>query len=86
VVQTGAIQDRWERLIGIVKLDGEDVNLHMLNRGMAWHYKRYADEQTPNDRSRYANAEEAAQKSRLGLWSDTSPVPPWEWRKRRVNR
>jgi hypothetical protein len=28
----------------------------------------------------YYDAQEAAQKQRLGLWSDPEPVPPWEWR------
>ena len=30
-------RDRWMRLIGIVRLAGEDMNLHMVDRGLAWH-------------------------------------------------
>ena len=40
-------RDRWKRLIGVIRLDGEDMNLHLVERGLAWHYKRYADEQKP---------------------------------------
>jgi len=75
-------RDRWKRLIGIIRLDGEDVNLHLVERGLAWHYKRYADEQSPDDRSAYSAAQEAAKRAKRGLWSDPAPVPPWDWRKR----
>ena len=67
--------DRWDRLIGVIRLDGEGINLHMVDRGMAWHFKRYAREQTPEDRETYSAAEIAAQGARRGLWSDSTPVP-----------
>jgi endonuclease YncB( thermonuclease family) len=66
----------------VVKLSGEDVNLHMVDRGLAWHYKRYQDEQTPSVRNAYCASEKAAQDVRRGLWSDPEPIPPWEWRRR----
>ena len=75
-------RDRWKRLIGVVRLAGEDMNLHRVDRGLAWHHKRYADEQSPGDRDAYSAAEIAARGARRGLWSDPAPVPPWEWRKR----
>jgi len=76
------MRDRWMRLIGIVRLAGEDMNLHMVDRGLAWHYKQYADEQDPSDRDAYSAAEKTAQEARRGLWSDPEPVPPRVWRKR----
>jgi endonuclease YncB( thermonuclease family) len=75
-------QDRWNRLIGNLYVDGEDVGLLMVERGMAWHFKRYADEQSARDREAYSGAENAARASKRGLWSDPQPVPPWEWRRR----
>ena len=75
-------KDRWNRLIGIIRLDGEDQNLHLVERGLAWHYKRYADEQSRTNQTAYDAAERAARDARRGLWSDPNPVPPWEWRKR----
>jgi endonuclease YncB( thermonuclease family) len=75
-------RDRWKRLIGVVKLDGVDQNLHLVERGLAWHYKKYEAEQSPGDRDAYSAAEKAAQGARRGLWSDPEPIPPWEWRKR----
>ncbi|TXH13577.1 MAG: hypothetical protein E6R03_11065 [Hyphomicrobiaceae bacterium] len=48
---------------------------------MAWHYKKYANEQLPSDRVRYEESEKKAKESNLGLWKDDAPIPPWEWRK-----
>jgi endonuclease YncB( thermonuclease family) len=50
---------------------------------MAWHYKRYEKEQTPEDRAAYAAAEDKARQAGRGLWRDRMPVPPWEWREAR---
>ena len=58
-----------------------DAGLQQIRDGMAWHYKDYEREQSTEDRARYAAAETKARELRAGLWADTSPVPPWEWRK-----
>lgn len=63
-----------------VFLRDSDVNLKMLEGGMAWHYKQYAKEQSPADRTRYAQAEELARTKKVGLWRDVHPIPPWEFR------
>ncbi len=73
--------DRYGRVVGKVLLDGTDLNLVQINRGLAWHYKVYAHEQTREDRARYAAAEEVARSERRGLWRDAEPTPPWDWRK-----
>ena len=74
--------DRWDRLIGNVLVDDEDVGLVMIKRGMAWHSRRYVDEQTPGEFKAYAAAEDAARAAKKGVWSDPRPIPPWEWRNR----
>jgi hypothetical protein len=60
-----------------------DANLEMISAGLAWRYKQYQGEHSEEDRERYAAAEEAAQSRKAGLWYDTEPSPPWEWRKRK---
>lgn len=75
-------RDRYGRLIGVILLDSADINLHMVDRGMAWHYKRYQAEQTPDGRESYAAAEGDAREAKRGLWSDPEPVAPWDWRRR----
>lgn len=57
-----------------------DVGLMQIQQGMAWWYRKYAKEQEPKDRADYEIAETMAKMKRLGLWSDKSPVPPWEYR------
>ena len=68
--------DRYGRKVGTVFVDGHDVGLLQLERGMAWHYKAYEREQSPDDRARYAAAEENARASGVGLWRDAKPVAP----------
>ena len=34
-------QDRYQRVLGKVLLDGQDVNLKQIKAGLAWHYKQY---------------------------------------------
>lgn len=72
--------DRYGRAIGKVFGQNGDVNLALIKRGMAWHYKRYAHEQSPKDAEAYASAERDANKSEVGLWHDPNPMPPWRYR------
>jgi endonuclease YncB( thermonuclease family) len=58
-----------------------DANYQQIAAGMAWHDKEYEREQSPEDRARYAAAESEARESKAGLWADSDPVPPWDWRK-----
>ncbi len=76
-------RDRYKRLVSKVVVAGTDCNLRQVQLGMAWHYKKYEREQEVEDRSLYAQAEYLAQRDKLGLWSDVSPVAPWDFRKKR---
>jgi endonuclease YncB( thermonuclease family) len=75
-------EDRYGRTVGKVLVDGRDVNLELVTRGFAWWYRKYANEQSAEDRALYEAAENAARAASRGLWSDPQPIPPWEWRKR----
>jgi|APFre7841882724_1041349.scaffolds.fasta_scaffold142238_2 endonuclease YncB( thermonuclease family) len=72
--------DKYGRVIGKVLVNGQDVNLEQVRRGCGWHYKKYQNEQILDDRLSYIAAEESARASRVGLWTDNEPMPPWEWR------
>ncbi len=74
-------RDRYGRQIGKVMVNGRDVNLVQVERGMAWFYRQYQRDQSPNDRKRYEAAEDAARAGKRGLWRDAAPVPPWEFRR-----
>ena len=73
--------DQYGRLVGKISLDGKDINLEQVKAGMAWHYKFYEDEQTPEDRELYARAEAEARAARRGLWQDPNPTEPYQFRR-----
>lgn len=70
-------KDRYGRTLAKVRCDGIDANTEQVRQGMAWVYRKYA----PKDSPLYA-AENEAKMARRGLWADTDPLPPWEWRHR----
>lgn len=68
--------DRYGRTVGEVILpDGRLLGHEMVGRGMAWWYRQYA----PTDRE-LARLEGEARAARRGLWEQSSPIPPWDWR------
>ena len=73
-------RDRYGRTIGVILVDGHDVNLEQVRTGMSWWYRQYAKEQKSEDRKLYELAEVDARAAKRGLWADNAPVPPWEWR------
>ena len=77
---TGSKFDRYGRFLGKITRMDLDVNLEMINSGFAWHYKKYAREQSLFDRKRYSDAELLARRQMIGLWSEVNPVPPWDFR------
>jgi endonuclease YncB( thermonuclease family) len=80
VTVTWSKRDRYRRIVGKVSVNARDVCLEQIKSGMAWHYKYYQSEQTSEDRALYADAEVEAKTSKRGLWIDSNPIPPWEFR------
>lgn len=74
-------QDGYGRILGRVSGPAGDVNLAQIHAGMAWHYKHYAKDQLASERAAYAKAEEHARLTGRGLWADSDPTPPWDWRR-----
>lgn len=58
-----------------------DVGHAQVIVGLAWWFRRYANEQSPDDRGRYESDETEARLRKRGLWHEKQPVPPWDWRK-----
>lgn len=74
-------RDGYNRVLGQVFIGScRDVNLQLLQSGVAWFYRAYACDLDSVRRSRYAQAEADAQRLRLGLWRQISPVAPWVYR------
>ena len=78
--------DWYGRILGIVIVDGEDVNLDQVEAGMAWYYKKHQREQSPSDRIEYSDAELDARRHKVGLWVDSNPMPPWDYRQAEQDR
>lgn len=68
-------RDRYKRVLGIVHLGEDDINLQMVREGCAWHYSYF-------DKTKaYADAQVEARAAKRGLWAAHDPVNPYEWRK-----
>ncbi|MBI5791664.1 MAG: thermonuclease family protein [Rhodocyclales bacterium] len=73
--------DKYRREVCVVFVDSQDANLAQVKAGMGWWYRKYQKEQTVQQRAEYEAAEAAAIKGMVGLWQETDPIAPWEWRK-----
>lgn len=69
--------DQYGRRVARVLVGGRDVSLELVKAGLAWHYKHYLSDFL------LAKAEERARAQKIGLWSMSNPIPPWEYRHRR---
>lgn len=67
-------EDKYGRVVGTVWVGDYNINQELVRRGMAWVYTQYAH--SPG----MLALQQEAHLARRGLWSDTNPVPPWEWR------
>ena len=85
-------RDRYGRIVGQVMVADPsctathcpktvDAGLQQIEAGMAWWYRKYAREQEPGDAAAYERAEARARAMRIGLWAESNPVPPWDWRR-----
>lgn len=78
VQTTGA--KTYNREVCLLKKDGRDINLEMVRAGYAWAYKQYLNRPHASE---YLETEKEARANKRGLWQQTNPIPPWEWRKER---
>jgi len=73
-------KDRYQRILGKVILEKQDICLAMISDGMAWHYKDYEKEQSKTDRDLYSQAEVKAREAKRGLWQSKNNMKPSEFR------
>ena len=89
-------RDRYGRIVGVVWVRAPDMQcasepcpktldagLYLVTVGLAWWYRRYAREQTLQQRAAYEKAERQARTEGAGLWRQPRPVAPWQWRRQR---
>ena len=75
VVVESSGSDQYGRVLGDVRVNGVDVNEAVVRQGLAWPYDLGSVD------PRIVAAERVARAERAGLWSDPSPMPPWQWRR-----
>ncbi|HGV9289462.1 TPA: thermonuclease family protein [Enterobacter hormaechei] len=66
--------DRYGRVLGMVETKFINVNRTMVIYGAAWVYDKYNTDKSLPD------LQKEAQEQKRGLWADSDPLPPWEWR------
>lgn len=69
--------DKYGRTVGIVLINGENLNEEIVSHGHGWVYRKYCTADYCND---WLKLEETARDARIGLWEDKKPQPPWDWR------
>jgi len=67
--------DRYGRTLARVQCNHRDASLHQVRGGHAWAFDRYLTDPA------IKAAEADARQHRRGLWRQSSPTPPWDYRK-----
>ena len=67
--------DRYGRTVAKVHCAGMNANAEQIRAGLAWAYRKYLHDQS------LLVLENEAQVAKRGLWIDSDPVSPWEFRK-----
>lgn len=70
--------DQYKRAVAVIRYNGRDINREMVSEGLAWAYRRHLE---GTYASEYIGGENQARSIRAGLWRDSNPQPPWEFRK-----
>jgi endonuclease YncB( thermonuclease family) len=66
--------DRYGRTVARVNCNGVDANAGQVQAGMAWAFTKYLTDPA------IRQLEDEARRTHRGLWADSAPVAPWEWR------
>ncbi|WP_051284035.1 thermonuclease family protein [Desulforegula conservatrix] len=69
--------DKYGRSVGIIYLGNKTINEEMVKKGHAWVYRRYCSK---SECRKWIDLEEEAKRDKKGLWNDSDPLPPWEFR------
>lgn len=70
-------RDDYGRTLGVLSVNGLNLNLAMVRKGWAWAYRGFTTD-------RYVRAQRQAKSARRGLWAlpPDQRVPPWRFRHR----
>ncbi len=69
--------DKFGRLIASVNRSGQNINQLLVEKGLAWVHIYYCNKEICKI---WKTKQGNARKQRIGLWSKSQPVPPWQWK------
>ena len=70
-------EDGYGRVIATCYAGGTDLGQELVDKGLAWAFRRYSTE--------YVDEETQAKSRAIGIWSDDF-LPPWDYREAQWNR
>ena len=70
--------DRYGRSVALIFVNAQSLNEALIKNGFAWVYREYCKESFCDD---WLNLEIVARYGKIGLWSESNPTPPWEFRR-----
>lgn len=76
-------EDAYGRTVALVARGEHVLNSDLVAAGLAWVYPRYCKRDFCDG---WKNSERSARDGKKGLWLDTRPDPPWQWKRSRKGR
>lgn len=73
-------KDQYGRTVGVV-FGSKNINLQLLQEGQAWVYEEYISN-CRTSAPQLRQAQITARQNRVGLWAQTNPCPPWDYRRK----
>jgi micrococcal nuclease len=82
--------DQYGRIVGLISVDGRNINQEQVKRGMAWVSAGWRKRRQPTSEPSeghipaddfYINLQNEARQAHRGLWEQPNPQIPWRWRK-----
>ncbi len=71
-------RDSYGRTVAVVARGGTVLNQELVWAGLAWVYPRYCKKTVCTS---WKEGERLAREGKTGLWQDTHPDPPWQWKR-----
>lgn len=75
--------DKYGRTVALVYVDGKCLNEMLIENGYAWVYTKYCKDDSCK---LWKLKEQVARNNNMGLWADSNPIPPWDYRKSNRNK
>lgn len=76
-------EDSYGRTVAVVAKGEDTVNRELVQAGLAWVYPRYCRKAVCTS---WKKDERTARDEKIGLWQETQPNPPWQWKKTKRNK